>query len=159
MVQATGQATDRALEARVLEGRDPPARLADDVVMVVAAGHCSLVARRTLSQLNALNQASAVQQLERSIHAGDADSAAGGMEPVGDLLSAQQAVLALQQVNDRPPSSTRAAVAALQHREGELCPGRAVSSWRFLGGSLLASVWHGRRRLQVGENDYYSQHA
>lgn len=129
MVQATGQATDRALETGVLEGRDPPARFADDVMMVVAAGHCRLVARRTLSQLNALNQAPAVQQFERSIHAGDADSAAGGMEPVGDLLSAQQAVLTLQEVNHSPPSRARAAVTALQRPEGELCPGRVAASW------------------------------
>ena len=114
MVQASGQATDRALEARVLEGRYPPARFADDVMMVVAPGHRRLVARRTVSQLNALDQPPAVQQFECSIHAGDADSVAGGVEPVGDLLGAQQAVLAFQQVNDSPPSRTRAAVAALQ---------------------------------------------
>ena len=101
------QPMDRPLEPRVLEGREPPAPLADSVMVVVAARDHRLISGSTLIDLDLLNQPLAVQQVQGSIDAGDPDAPATGADPVGDLLGTEAAVLLGEQVDHRSARAAR----------------------------------------------------
>jgi hypothetical protein len=73
--QAPRHSLDRAFEPRVLEGADPPAAVADQVMVVLTARMGGLVERNAFS-LNPVQEAEALEQLERAVHGRHADVAA-----------------------------------------------------------------------------------
>src|SRR3954469_8750400 len=82
---------DRGLEVAVLEGGHLAAALADDVVMVVAAGGDRLVAGDALGGVHPASQPEAVQQVERPVDGRDAHVLAALLKAVGDLLGGDAA--------------------------------------------------------------------
>ena len=76
VAQPAPEPLDRLLEALVLERRDAAAALADDVMVVMTAGHDGLVARPALAGLDALDETHPVEEVERPVDARDPDPAA-----------------------------------------------------------------------------------
>ena len=60
---------DGALQRRVLELSDPPAAVADDVMVVLAARHARLVASLGIPELDPVQHPVAMQQVERPVDA------------------------------------------------------------------------------------------
>ena len=85
---------DGALQRRVLELSDPPAAVADDVMMVLAARHTRLVASLGIPELDPVEPPVAMQQVERPVDARGADQLTGRSQSLGDLLGAETALLA-----------------------------------------------------------------
>jgi len=81
-----GDALDRGLEGRVLEWLDLAAVVADQVMMVVAAGVRRLEARDAVAEVDTLDQTEAVETLQRSVHARDTDSRSSRAHALVDLL-------------------------------------------------------------------------
>ena len=73
--EPAGHTVDRTLEARVAERLDLAAVAADEVMVVVAVGRRSLVARDPVPRVDALNQPKVDESFERSIDGRDSDGA------------------------------------------------------------------------------------
>src|SRR5207249_3464410 len=97
-------------ELVVLEGLDAAAVEADEVVVVLAAPVDPLEPRRAAADVEALHEPLVAQQLEHAVDARDADRAPVGPEQIEDLLCAQAAVLATEQL-DHGAAGTAAPVA------------------------------------------------
>ena len=144
MAQTLGEPADRALEALVLELADAPARVADDVVMMVAARNHGLVACRSLTHLDALDEAHPVKGLERPVDARDPDLAAALAEAVGDLVRGNAATLPRQLLDDGAASAAAPVARLAERRQRELAP-------------VLVRVRHCPRGYTCRENDYHSR--
>jgi len=74
---AVGHSPDRALPAPVLERCDPPATLANHVVMVLSASLRALIARPAPPDIDAVDQTERLQLVEGPVdaRAGDCDLA------------------------------------------------------------------------------------
>lgn len=86
VLETTGELLELPFEPLVLEGRHPPTDLADGVMVVLATGHDRLVPCGALAELDSLDEAHLVQELERSVDARQADAAPRAMKLVGDLV-------------------------------------------------------------------------
>lgn len=113
---------DRPLETGVLEGRQPPAALADSVMVVLAPGNHRLEPCAALSHLDSLHETLTVEEIEGAIDARDAHMLAPSPDPIGDLLGAEAAVMLTEKVDDRPARSSGPAPIARQRPRCELCP-------------------------------------
>lgn len=108
VIEAARQRADRALEPLVLECGDPPALVADDVMVVMlAAGQRGLVAGGLTTYVEPLEQMQPGERLEGPVDRRDADLTASGAQPVGDLPGADHAILASDQLEDRGARSAR----------------------------------------------------
>ena len=76
--------------------------------MMVTAGRRPLVARDPVAGVDPLHEPKLGQGLERPIDGGDPDRAPRPPEPVVDVLGAQAAVLAPEQLDDRRARATTA---------------------------------------------------
>ena len=85
VVDALGEARDRALEVAVLECRYVAARLAYEVVVVLAARVDRLVARDALGHVHPPSEPQVVEQVERAVDRRDADVVPAFAQVVGDL--------------------------------------------------------------------------
>ena len=103
-----GNALDRRLEGRILEGLDLAAVVAHQVMVVVPAGTRGLEARHAVAEIDALDEAEAVEPLERSVHTRDSDARSSRAEAVMDFLRRQAAPLSAEQLDDRPPGAPAA---------------------------------------------------
>lgn len=109
VVEAPTEIGDRTLELRILERGDAATVVADDVmVMMLAAWQGGLVARRRTADVEPLDQAQALEHLQRAVDGGDADLAAAAAELVGDLAGAEHAVLTTDQLEHGAPRGARA---------------------------------------------------
>ena len=116
------ETVDRPLEPGILERLDLPAAVADEMVMVLAAGAHGLEARDPRAEVDPLEQPLGREQLEHAVDARDPDLAPGGAQTVEDLLGGQAAVLPGEQLDYR---STRPAVPQalpVERLEGRLSP-------------------------------------
>ena len=66
-----GDSLDRGLERRILERLDLAAVVADEVMVVVAAGKRRLEAGAAVSEVDALNEPEPVEALQSPVHARD----------------------------------------------------------------------------------------
>ena len=121
-------ALERSLEGGVLEGLDLPAVVADEVVVMLAAGVSRLEARDAVAEIHALHEAQLVQALERSIDTRDPDARRPAAEVVVDLLRRDAAVLLSEELDHRATcfsasprgrSQTRKRVLAPAHRHDD----------------------------------------
>ena len=117
-----GEAADRALQAGVLEGADPPAAVADDVMVVLAARDHRLIAGPALADLDPLHEPEAVQEVERAVDAGGPDPLAVCPDPLGDLLRGDAAVLARESLDHRAPGAAAATARLSERLERQLGP-------------------------------------
>lgn len=90
------------LEAVVLEQLDLAARVADDVMVMVASGPRRLVAGRPVTKLDLLEKPVAAELVERAIDAREPDCASSRAEAVEDLLRGEAARLAGEELDHRP---------------------------------------------------------
>ena len=123
-IEPLRQRRDRLLEAVVGELRDAAAVVADNVVVVLAAGVRGLVARGAVAHVEAVHEAEAVEHLERAVDARDADACVVGPQLVGDLLGGGAAVLPRERVDDARARGAGAEALALQRRVRVRAPGR-----------------------------------
>jgi hypothetical protein len=123
-----GDADDRRLERRILERLDLPAVVADEVVVMLAAGIGSLETRYAVAEIDPLDEAELVEAVERAVDAREPDARARGANAVVEVLRRDAAVLLSEELDDRAP---RAAVTAAlrphpreRHVDPALCHGR-----------------------------------
>ncbi len=105
---------DRVLELRILERLDLPARIADEMVVVVASGMDRLEPGDPRAEIDSLHEALGAQKLQHAVDARDPDLAAGGTKAVEDLLRGQAAVLLGEQIDHRAPRTAVAHTLALK---------------------------------------------
>ena len=103
-----GNALDRGLEGRILEGLDLAAVVAHQVMMMVAAGTRGLEARHAVAEIDALDEAEPVEPFECPIDARDSHAWPCGAEAVMDFLRRQAAPLSAEQLDDRAPGAPAA---------------------------------------------------
>ena len=112
-----------ALELVVRECLDLAAVVADEVVVMLAAGVDRLEARCAGADVDALDEAVLAQLLEDAVDAGDPDAAAFRAQLVEDLLRGQAAVLAPQQLDDGAAGAAVSVPLRLQRGNRRLGPG------------------------------------
>jgi hypothetical protein len=113
VAEAGGETLDRLLQPLVLERDDPSARLADNVVVVIATRDDGLVSRPALAHLDPLHQPHSVEQVEGAIHAGDPDSLAPVPQLVRDLKRCEAAILPGEELDHGASGAARAVATAL----------------------------------------------
>lgn len=89
-----GDLDDRGFQRRVLERLDPPARVADEMMVMVSARIGALEPRDPVAQIDALHEPELVQAVEGAIDARDPDSGTSCSHAVMDLLRRETTVLA-----------------------------------------------------------------
>jgi hypothetical protein len=108
-----GHSLDRGLEGRILEGLDLATVVADQVMVMVAAGKGGFEARDSVAEVDALDEAESVEALERPVHTCDSDAWSSRAQAVMDLLGGQTAPLSAEEVDDcsacTPAASARLA--------------------------------------------------
>jgi len=124
VVQAAREPVDRVLERLVLERGHLAAAVADDVVVVMAAGQRRLEAGGG-AHVDAPHEAEPRQQVERPVDARDAGLPPVRAQAVEHLLGREAAVLSCQQVDHRGPRTAAAVAAAAQLGDRVLGPLRA----------------------------------
>ena len=93
-----------------------PQLVADDVVVVLAARVRGLVARGAVADVEPVDEAEAVEHLERAVDARDADAGVVGAQLVGDLLCGGAAVLPRERVDHAAARGAGAEALALERR-------------------------------------------
>ena len=115
--------SEGALELVVGEGLDLAAVVADEVVVVLAAGVDRLKARGAGTDVDALDEAILAQLLEDAVDAGYPDAAAFRAQLVEDLLRGEATVLASQQLDDGTAGAAVSMPLRLQRGDRRLGPG------------------------------------
>ena len=87
------QTVDRPLEPRIVERDEPAALLAEEMVVVLAAGLRALEPRLPVADVDPLDEPVLDEQVEHAVDAGAAGRAAVGAQRVLDLDRAQRARL------------------------------------------------------------------
>ena len=108
------QAVERALERAVRERLDASARLADQVMVVLAARVDDLVAR-CVSEVEPLDETALHEQLEDAVDGREPDGTTPAPKRVEDLLCAHAAIFAREDVEHGVASSARAVPRATQN--------------------------------------------
>jgi hypothetical protein len=103
------------------EGLNPPAVVADEVVMVLAARESRLVARHS-SEIDALNEPALQEDVEYAVDGGEANRTTGVAKSVEDLLGAQTAALLAEELDHRRPCFPASVARTAEHRTGVLGP-------------------------------------
>jgi hypothetical protein len=97
VIEPASDPRDRPLELGIREGAHAPARVTDEVVVMLAAGQGRLIARGAGADVEPLDQAEPLEQLERAIDGCDSHSLVA--EAVGDVSGREHAVLLAQQLD------------------------------------------------------------
>jgi hypothetical protein len=112
---------ERPFEWGVGEGLNPPAVIADEMVMVLAACESRLVARHS-SEIDALNEAALQEDVEYAVDGGESNRATRMAKGVEDLLCAQTAALLSEKLDHRCPRFPASVARTAEHRTGVLGP-------------------------------------
>lgn len=143
------EATDRALERFVLEGAETPTRIAEQVMMMVAARDDGLVAGGAVAHLDPLHDPDRLEGVERAVNARDPDSLPRLAQARVDLLRGHAAVLAGKLGDDRPPGAPGAVTGfaeCAQRQVGPLPRSRVTVSGVFVTG-LDSGTRHRRQHI------------
>jgi len=103
-----GDALDRRLERGVLERLDLPAVVADEVVMMIAAGVCGLEARDSVAEVDSLDESQVGHAVERAVDARNPDPSPTRADAIVDLVRREAAVLLPEQLDDDAASAPAA---------------------------------------------------
>ena len=136
--EAIGQVVNRLLEGSVVKCYEPPALVADEVVMVLAARMRALEPRLAGPHRHALDQAMVDEQIQHPVDARAPCRLARRPQRVLDLHRAQRAWLASEQFDDSLTRATALEARASQHRLDVVAPHR--------------SVCHGRRGCHIRDS-------
>ena len=112
-----------SLELVVGEGLDLAAVVADEVVVMLAAGVHRLETRGAGADVDALHESVLAQLLEDAVDAGNPDAAALRAQLVEDFLGGQAAVLSPEQLDDRSTGTAVSVPPRLKRGDGRLGPG------------------------------------
>ena len=112
-----------SLELVVGEGLDLAAVVADEVVVMLAAGVHRLEARGAGADVDPLDESVLAQLLEDAVDAGNPDAAALRAQLVEDFLSGQAAILSPEQLDDRSPRTAVSVPLRLKRGDGGFGPG------------------------------------
>lgn len=118
-----GDARDRRLEGTVLERLDPAAVVADEVVVMVAAGMRGLEPRDTVTEVDALHEPELIEPFEGAVHACEPDPAAAAPHPLVNLLRGETALLPPEELDDDAAGTAAPAARCSQARQRTLDPG------------------------------------
>ena len=122
VVDASREPLELPFQSLVLERGHPPAPIANGVVVVLAAGDDGLVARRALAELDPLDEAHLVKQVDGAIDARDPYVRAVLAKAVRDLLCREAAALAREQLDHRRPGAARPVPGLAQRATGGVRP-------------------------------------
>ena len=112
-----------SLELVVGEGLNLAAVVADEVVVMLAAGVHRLEARGAGADVDALDESVLAQLLENAVDAGNPDAAALRAQLVEDFLGGQAAVLSPEQLDDRSAGTAVSVPLRLKRGDGGFGPG------------------------------------
>ena len=112
-----------SLELVVGEGLDLAAIVADEVVVMLAAGVHRLEARCAGADVYALDEPVLAQLLENAVDAGNPDAAALRPQLVEDFLGGQAAVLSPEQLDDRSTGTAVSVPPRLKRGDSGFGPG------------------------------------
>lgn len=116
------EALDRVLEVGIVEGRKVAAHLAHHVVVVVASGIGGLVAGLGAANLEPLDQSVLHQHVQSAIDARPPDRAALGAQGSLDVVRAEGARLACEQVDDLGAGAAAPVAGLFKHPLGVCAP-------------------------------------
>jgi hypothetical protein len=122
--ETRGDAVDRPLEARVVEGHEPTALLADEVMVVLTTGVDRLEARLALIDSHPLDETVLDQQVKDTVDAGAGYGRPLGPKRVLNLDGAERTRLAGKQLDDPLSRATALVTGARQHGMHMLAPSR-----------------------------------
>lgn len=125
-LEALRERGDGLLEAVVCELRHAAAAIADDVVVVLAAGVRGLIAGRAVADVEPMHQSQAIEHLERAVHTRDAHARVLGAQLIGDFLRGGAAGSPREGVDDARARGAAAKPLALERRVGVGAPGRVM---------------------------------
>ena len=111
-----------ALEALVGKRLDPAAVVADDVVVVLASLAHRLEARDAVPEVNSLHEPLLGQHLDYTVDTRQPEPLPAFDKFAVDLLSADAAVLGLEELDHEPPRRAAAVARRLQLGHGALRP-------------------------------------
>ena len=111
------------LKLVVGEGLNLAAIVADEVVVMLAAGVHRLEARGAGADVDALDESVLAQLLEDAVDAGNPDAAALRAQLVEDFLGGQAAVLSPEQLDDRSAGTAVSVPLRLKRGDGGFGPG------------------------------------
>lgn len=100
-LQAARETLDRPLQITIVKRHHTPARVTQEVMMVLAPRIDQFIARRAIPELQPGDQSMLAEQLEDPIDARARDPLVALPQPVLDLQRAQRTRLAGEQVNQR----------------------------------------------------------
>jgi hypothetical protein len=125
--EAAAESVDRVLESAVFERGDLAAPVADDVMVVLAAGVGGLVTSCG-AYVDPPNEVELREQLERSIDARDADAPVTAAKLIEDLLRGQAAGLLVESLQHRRAGAAGPMPLLLKLAERVLEPSAALRS-------------------------------
>ena len=117
-----GHAGDRALEAGVVERDEAAAAVADEVMVVLAAGQHALEPRLVALHRHALDEPVLDQLIKGPVDARAPGPAALQPQRVLDLDGGQRAALVAEQIDDPVPRTARAESGAAQDESRVVAP-------------------------------------
>ena len=95
---APAELVDRLLELLVGERHEPPAAVADEMVVVAVLAAARLVAHHALAGLDSLHELEALELVQDPVDAGARHAAVGVAQGVLDVERRQRAMLAVEQL-------------------------------------------------------------
>ena len=122
VVDPAREPLDGSLEVGVLERGDLAAGVADDVVVMLAVRVDRLVPRDSLGGVDPSRQAQLVEQLERPVHACEADVLAPAVQAVRDLLGGHAAAEIGERLDHGRPWTAQAIALPLELTLSVLSP-------------------------------------
>jgi hypothetical protein len=149
VIDALGEGVYCPFEPVVFEGGDASAVVADEVVVVVAAGIGRLVAGGAVADVESLYEVELVQQLHGSVDAGEARRLPLGAQGVGDVPRGEAAVLFGQDV-DHVEAGGASEVAGLRQSVGGVSSPGFGGHVRTILGSHESSAKPTLRRWGLG---------
>ena len=135
-----GDSLDRRLERGVLERLDLPAVVADEMVMMIAAGVGRLEARDSVSEVDSLDEAQVGHAVERAVDARNPDPSAARADAIVDLVRREAAVLLAEELDDDAASASAATARLAQACERDLRPGHGDNDTRSQRRATVSAV-------------------
>jgi hypothetical protein len=106
---SVGDSLDCRLERGVFERLDLPAVVADEMVMMIAAGVGRLEARDSVAEVDPLDEPQVGHAVERAVDARNPDPSAARADAIVDLVRREAAVLLAEGLDDQSPRTAAAA--------------------------------------------------
>ena len=118
---------DRSLKVRIIERHQPPARIADEMVVMLATRIDELVPRGTVAELKSVDQPALAEQLKDAVDTRPSDPLLLAAQQIIEFKRGQRALLAGEQIDQRVTRATLLMPSLIEHHPRVLCPLRPVA--------------------------------